>query len=85
MACSNVMMRYVRGVYKPFEISFFIAAGGCLTFNLATIIFGINNGAIALYFKPLTHISFMLASAYLGVLSTLVSALLWRICSYMVL
>jgi len=76
MAFSNVLMRYVRGVYTPFEISFYIAAGGCLVFNLATIIYGIDSGTIAGYFEPLTQINFMLASAYLGILSTLVSSLL---------
>jgi len=76
LACSNVLMRYVRGVYTPFEISSFIAAGGCLIFNLATIIAGIKNGTIVRYFEPLNHMSFVLATAYLGVLSTLVTSVL---------
>jgi len=75
MACSNVMMRYVRGVYKPFEISFFITGGGCIIFNLATIIFGIKNGTLGDYFEPLSHMNFVLATAYLGIPSTLISAL----------
>jgi Permeases of the drug/metabolite transporter (DMT) superfamily len=75
MACSNVMMRYVRKAYKPFEITFVITAGGCFIFNLATIVFGWKNGSLSSYFEPLTHMSFVVAAAYLGVLSTLVSAL----------
>ncbi|MDD3170127.1 MAG: DMT family transporter [Eubacteriales bacterium] len=76
MACSNVMMRYVRGVYKPFEITFFITAGGCILFNLATIVFGIKTGTLSEYFEPLTHMNFILATAYLGIPSTLISALI---------
>lgn len=75
MACSNVMMRYVRGVYKPFEISFFITGGGCILFNLATIVIGIKNGTLGDYFEPLSHLNFVLATAYLGIPSTLISAL----------
>jgi len=76
MACSNVMMRYVRGVYKPFEISFFITGGGCILFNLATIVIGIKNGTLGDYFEPLSHMNFVLATAYLGIPSTLISALI---------
>ncbi len=76
MACSNVMMRYVRGVYKPFEITFFITGGGCILFNLATIIFGIKNGTLGAYFEPLSNMNFVLATAYLGIPSTLISALI---------
>lgn len=76
MACSNVMMRYVRGVYKPFEITFFITAGGCILFNLATIVTGMQNGTLGDYFEPVTHWNFVLATAYLGIPSTLISALI---------
>lgn len=76
MALSNVMMRYVRGVYKPFEISFFITGGGCLIFNLATIVYGLSAGTLANYFEPLSHMNFVIATAYLGIPSTLVSALI---------
>ena len=76
MALSNVMMRYVRGVYKPFEISFFITGGGCLIFNLATIVYGLKTGTLGNYFEPLSHMNFVLATAYLGIPSTLVSALI---------
>jgi len=76
MAISNVMMRYVRTTYKPFEITFFITAGGCILFNLATIIIGLRSGTLANYFEPLTHWNFILATVYLGIPSTLISAML---------
>jgi drug/metabolite transporter (DMT)-like permease len=76
MALSNVMMRYVRGVYKPFEISFYITGGGCLIFNLATVVYGLSTGTLGNYFEPLSHVNFIIATAYLGIPSTLVSALI---------
>lgn len=76
MACSNVMMRYVRGVYKPFEISFFIAGGGCFLFNLATIVAGVRNGTLGDYLEPLSQLNFVIATAYLGIPSTVISALI---------
>ncbi len=76
MALSNVMMRYVRGVYKPFEISFFITGGGCLIFNLAAIVYGLKTGTLTNYLEPLSHMNFVIATAYLGIPSTLVSALI---------
>lgn len=76
MALSNVMMRYVRGVYKPFEISFFITGGGCLIFNLAAIVYGLKTGTLLNYFEPLSHMEFIIATAYLGIPSTLVSAMI---------
>jgi drug/metabolite transporter (DMT)-like permease len=76
MACSNVMMRYVRGICKPFEIALFVIAGGCLAFNLAAMAVGMKTGTLAHYLEPATHAGFLAASAYLGVPSTLVSILL---------
>lgn len=76
MACSNVMMRYVRKTYKPFEITLFITGGGCLIFNLATLYFGIKNGTLGDYFDPLQHTSFILGTLYLGIPSTLITAML---------
>ncbi|MDD2189382.1 MAG: DMT family transporter [Eubacteriales bacterium] len=75
-AFSNIMMRYVRGTYTPFEITLFITGGGFIAFNLAAIIIGLNNGTLVNYFEPLTHISFIIAAAYLGLLSTLISSIL---------
>jgi len=76
MAISNVMMRYVRADFRPIEISFFITGGGCLLFNLITLVQGLQTGTLADYFLPLSNWSFTLATAYLGIPSTLISAML---------
>jgi drug/metabolite transporter (DMT)-like permease len=75
-AFSSIMMRYVRRTYTPFEITLFITGGGFIVFNLATILTGMKNGTLGSYFEPLTHISFIIAAAYLGIMATLISAML---------
>ncbi|MDD4566222.1 MAG: DMT family transporter [Eubacteriales bacterium] len=75
-AFSSIMMRYVRGSYTPFEITLFITGGGFIIFNLAAVIIGLNNGTLGNYFEPMTHISFVIAIAYLGILSTLISSMI---------
>ncbi len=76
MAMSNVMMRYVRGVYRPFEITFFIALLGCLVFNIGFIGTLFYQGDLMGYFRPIGGVHFILATAYLGIPSTLISSLL---------
>ena len=80
MAVSNVFMRYVRNEYKPFDISFVIAVLGCLAFNIAAITQGLYSGTLGDYFQPLLHPSFVIAAAFLGIPSTLISA---RLMAYM--
>lgn len=76
MAISNVFMRYVRSEYKPYSIAFAITGGGCLVFNMIAIVLGLANGTLGDYFAPLAHMSFVLATAFLGIPSTLISSLL---------
>lgn len=80
MAFSNVMMRYVRGSFRPYEIAFATAAGGCILFNIATLVWGLKTGSLEGYFAPLFHLEFFIAITYLAVLSTFLSNL---IMSYM--
>lgn len=75
MAVSNVSMRYARKEYKPFTIAFMIAAVGCLTFNAAAVANGLMSGSFH-YFAPLAHPEFIIATAFLGIPSTLISSLL---------
>ncbi|GAB1475606.1 DMT family transporter [Bacillota bacterium] len=76
MALSNVLMRGVRRDFSPYSIAFAIALGGCLVFNAATIAAGIASGEPTGYFEPLRHWEFIVATAFLGIPSTLISSLL---------
>lgn len=76
MAISNVFMRHVRSRYSPFAIAFAICIGGCLFFNAAAFAFGLGENGLAAYTAPLASGAFLLATAFLGIPSTLVSSLL---------
>jgi drug/metabolite transporter (DMT)-like permease len=76
MAVSNVFMRYVRGEYSPYTITFAIAVGGCILFNMATLVIGLSNGTIGDYFFLISNTEFILATAFLGIFSTLMTSLL---------
>jgi drug/metabolite transporter (DMT)-like permease len=76
MAISNVFMRWVRSQYKPISISIAIALIGCVAFNLATIVVGLKNGDLGNYFLPMQSLPFIVATAFLGIPSTLFTALL---------
>ena len=74
MALNNVYMRAVRGKYTPFEITATICTLGFIAFNAATIVYGIFKGNLSDYFAPCHNISFVIATAYLGIFCILFSA-----------
>jgi len=76
MAVSNVSMRFARKEYKPYAISFAIAGLGCLFFNAVTLVAGFFSEEGLHYLAPLQNPEFVLATAFLGIPSTLISALL---------
>ncbi len=76
MSVNNVMMRYVRGVYSPFEITAVTSFLGFAAFNLIVLCIGIWRGNLSAYMAPLAHIEFVLAAAYLGICCILFSLLL---------
>lgn len=73
-ALSNVFMRYVRGQYKPIEISAAIVVGGTVIFNVLFFISKIVTHSAVGYFEPLHHAKFVIAAFYLGVGCILLSA-----------
>lgn len=76
MAVNNVMMRYVRGVYSPLEITAVTSFLGFIAFNIALIALAIKKGSLISYVAPLVHLEFVVAVAYLGVCCILFSVLL---------
>lgn len=74
MAINNVLMRAVRASYTPFEITVVTAFEGFVTFNMATLIWGIAQGTLDQYFAPFAHTEFIIATAYLGIFCILFSA-----------
>ena len=74
LAISNVFMRYVRGVFKPIEITLTISVMGFVVFNCANVIRHIKEGTMDQYFEPFTHPQFTIWIIYLGIFCILLSA-----------
>ncbi|MEG0156258.1 MAG: DMT family transporter [Anaerovoracaceae bacterium] len=74
MAIHNVLTRYVRASYTPFEITTMIIVEGFVFFKVAAVVDGLINKNFAEYFQPFTHIEFTVSIIYLGVFCILISA-----------
>ena len=74
MAVSNVFMRYVRGTFKPIEITKTIAIGGFFIFNIVCIVRAIATGTLDEFLSPMTHPQFVIAISFLGIFCILLSA-----------
>ena len=74
MAVSNVFMRYVRGTFKPIEITRTIAIGGFILFNAIVWIKAAINEDIRGLLDPVTHPQFLISIAFLGIFCILLSA-----------
>ena len=74
LAISNVFMRYVRGVFKPIEITLTISLIGFVIFNCANVIRHIKNGTLSDYFEPFSHPQFTIWIIYLAIFCILLSA-----------
>ena len=75
MACHNVSVRYVRGVFSPIEITACIATGGSVIFIAASLIRSIARGDLWSLIEPLTHPQFVIWASFLGIFCILLSAL----------
>lgn len=74
MAVSNVFMRYVRGTFRPIEITKTISIIGFVLFNIIAIIRAAINGDFYSLIEPLTHPQFVIWILFLGVFCILLSA-----------
>ena len=74
MGCQNVSARYIRGVFRPIEITETIAVGGSIVFIGASIVRAAFTGDWWGLIEPLTHPSFVIWVSFLGVFCILLSA-----------
>lgn len=74
MALQNVSARYIRGVFKPIEITTCIVLGGCVVFIGASLVKAILFGSMAELLEPLKHIDFIIWVSFLGIFCILLSA-----------
>ncbi len=74
MGCQNVSARYVRGVFKPIEITAAIAIGGSVIFIGTSIVKAIVTDGMAELLSPLKHPDFIIWVSFLGIFCILLSA-----------
>ncbi|MGI6765728.1 MAG: DMT family transporter [Lentihominibacter sp.] len=74
MACQNVSARYVRGVFRPIEITLTISVGGSIIFIAASIARAIATDGFDELIEPLRHADFVIWVSFLGVFCILLSA-----------
>ncbi|WP_377865605.1 DMT family transporter [Bacillus sp. R86525] len=75
-ACYNVLARKMTKKFKLMDLTYTMTAIGFITFNLIAIVSHINKGTTTVYFKPFTNSTFLISILYLGLLSSLLTALL---------
>ena len=74
MGCQNVSARYVRGVFRPIEITATIAVGGSIIFIGASLIRAAVTGDWEALIEPLRHPQFVIWVSFLGIFCILLSA-----------
>ncbi|MDO4745681.1 MAG: DMT family transporter [Bacillota bacterium] len=74
MAINNVSTRYIRGVFKPIEITRAIACGGFPIFATIAVVKAAMSGDVMSVFEPLKHTEFILWASFLGIFCILLSA-----------
>ncbi len=75
-AVYTVLTRRLSRSYSVLPIVYVMSITGCVAFNLISVARHLLNGSLADYFKPFANPAFVWAMLYLGVLSSLVTALL---------
>lgn len=74
MSVNNVSTRYIRGVFKPIEITRTIACAGFPVFAVAALVRAALQGDITSILEPLKHTEFIIWASFLGVFCILLSA-----------
>lgn len=72
----NVLARKTTKKFKLMDLTYTMTVIGFISFNLIAIASHISKGTITVYFKPFTNGTFLISVLYLGLLSSLLTALL---------
>ncbi|MBL3822713.1 DMT family transporter [Bacillus sp. BSL6] len=72
----NVLARKMTKKFKLMDLTYTMTVIGFISFNLIAITSHISKGTITVYFKPFTNGTFLISILYLGLLSSLLTALL---------
>ena len=74
MSINNVSTRYIRGVFKPIEITRTIALMGFPVFGTAVVVRALMRGDLMSVFEPIQHMEFIIWVSFLGTFCILLSA-----------
>lgn len=80
IAGSNVVMRQIKNIFTPIEITFAIVVSGFLFFNTAIFLQGMATNTLDEYFALFGNAKFLIATAYLGIFCIMFTA---QLMSYM--
>lgn len=80
IAGSNVVMRQIKNIFTPIEITFAIVISGFLFFNITNIVQGLATNSLGDFFNLFGNVKFLIATAYLGVFCIMFTA---QLMSYM--
>lgn len=72
----NVLARKMTKKFKLMDLTYTMTVIGFISFNLIAFASHISKGTITAYFKPFTNGTFLISILYLGLLSSLLTALL---------
>ncbi|HFJ9437573.1 MULTISPECIES: DMT family transporter [Bacillus] len=72
----NVLARKMTKKFKLMDLTYTMTVIGFISFNLIAIASHISKGTITAYFQPFTNGTFVISILYLGLLSSLLTALL---------
>lgn len=75
LAGYNVMARSLLRTYRPAEISYLMLGIGFITFLVGSLVDHAADGTLTHFIEPLSSYTFILSILYLGVMSSLVTAL----------
>jgi len=71
---SNVVMRQIKKIFTPIEITLAIVISGFLFFNTVTLVHGLATDTLDDYFALFGNTKFLLATAYLGIFCIMFTA-----------
>ncbi len=76
VASSNIGLRALKGSSSPMEIGLVMMIMGTVVFNAIALVEAGTAGTLSQYFAPLANVRFLVAVAFLGIFSSLLTSML---------
>lgn len=76
MAANNVLLRWIRGIFSPAEVSLASCTMGLIVYSVMLLVSGAINGTLQRTAALFTNVSFLTAAVYLGIGCTMLTTLM---------